>query len=91
LLRVEAGGSWLRRLSEAYLGVGRNLLSRVRRAVDIQLEDSRDYDDGLRTVSILEHCELEGFGSIDEQPAAEPLFIPHDPMAVAVPADSEQA
>jgi hypothetical protein len=56
----------------------------------IQLEDSWDNDDGLRTVAILEHGEFEGFSSVDEDPAAEPFLILHDPMAVAVLPDAKQ-
>jgi hypothetical protein len=66
------------------------MLGRVRR-VDIQLEHSRDHDDRLRAVPVLEHCELEGFSSVNEDPAAEPLLILHDPIAVAVLPDAEQA
>jgi hypothetical protein len=58
-------------------------------AIDIQLENARDHDDRLRTVPVLEHCELEGFGATDEQAAAESLLILHDPMAVAVLADAK--
>ena len=70
--------------------IGRNLLGRGRRVVDIQLEDPRDHDDGLRAVSILQHRELEGLSSVDEESAAEPLLVLHDPMAVAVPPDAKQ-
>jgi hypothetical protein len=58
--------------------------------LDIKLENPRDHDDGLRAVPILEHCEFESFGFVDEEAAAEPLLIPHDPMAVAVLPDAEQ-
>jgi hypothetical protein len=61
----------------------------VRPAIGIQLENAQDHDDRLRTVPVLEHCELEGFGAIDEQTAAKPLLILHDPMAEAVLADAE--
>jgi hypothetical protein len=75
---------------EANRGVGVDVLGRGRRVVYIQLEDTRDHDDGLRPVPILEHCELEGFSPIDEEAAAEPLLILHDPMAVVVLPDAEQ-
>ena len=64
---------------------------RVRRIPDIQLEDPWDNNDRLRTVPVLEYCELEGLGSTDEKPAPEPLLILHDPMAVAVLTDAEWA
>jgi hypothetical protein len=76
---------------KANWGVGPNVLGRGRPAIDIQLENPWNHDHGLRTVPILEHCELKGFCSIDEKPAAEPLLILHDPMAVAVLAYAEQA
>jgi hypothetical protein len=80
----------LRNPLEANRGVGVDVLGRGRRVVYIQLEDTRDHDDGLRPVPILEHCELEGFSPIDEEAAAEPLLILHDPMAVVVLPDAEQ-
>jgi hypothetical protein len=67
------------------------MLCRVRCVVDVELENPRNHDDGLRPVPILEHCELEGFSPVDEKPAAEPLLILHDPVAVAVLPDAEQA
>src|SRR5882757_3076414 len=67
------------------------MLRRARPAIDVKLENARDHDDRLRTVPVLEHCKLEGFSSTDEKAAAEPLLILHDPMAVAILADAEQA
>jgi hypothetical protein len=80
----------LRKPLQANWGVGRDRLGQVRRVVDIQLENPGDHDDRLRAVPILEHCKLEGFSPVDEKPAAEPLLILHDPMAVAVLPDAEQ-
>jgi hypothetical protein len=80
----------LRNPLKANRGVGGDMLGRGRRVVYIQLEDTRDHDDGLRPVPILEHCEPEGFSPVDEEAAAEPLLILHDPMAVAVLPDAEQ-
>jgi hypothetical protein len=90
LLPLHADEEQLRNPLEANWDIGRDMPGGVRRIVDIQLEDSRDHDHGLRAISILEHCELEGFSSVDEKPAAEPLLILHDPMAVTVLPDAEQ-
>jgi hypothetical protein len=90
LLRLALDRGELRNPLEANRGIGRGILDRRRRIVDIELQDPRHHDDGLRAVPILEHCKLEGFSPVDEKPAAQPLLILHDPMAVAVPPDTEQ-
>jgi hypothetical protein len=55
----------------------------------IEFEDSRDHDDRLRSVAILEQGELERFGAIDKQAAAHvPLILDH-PVAAAVAAKQE--
>jgi hypothetical protein len=81
----------LRKPMKANRGVGPNVFGSGRPAIDIKLENPWNHDDRLWTVPILEHCELKGLCSIDEKPTAEPVLILHDPMAVAVLADAEQA
>jgi hypothetical protein len=75
---------------KANLRVRRSLRGLGRPAVQVQLENPRHHDDGLRAVSILEHSELQCFRSTDEQAAAEPFLILHDPMAMPVLSDAEQ-
>ena len=62
----------------------------MRSIIDCQLENPGDHDHRLRTVPVLEHCELQGFSATDEESAAQPLLILHDPVAMAVLADAEQ-
>jgi hypothetical protein len=70
--------------------VGGNMPGLERPAIHIQLENPGHHDDGLRTVSILEHCELQRFGPIDEEAPAQPLLILRYPMAVAVLSDAKK-
>ena len=72
------------------LNVGGDILCGGVAAANVEFQNTRDHDDGLRPVAILEHCEFEGFSFVDEEAAAEPLLILHDPMAVAVLPDAEQ-
>src|SRR3977135_2865579 len=63
----------------------------ARRAADVELESPRDHDHGLRPVAVLEHGKLESFGAVHEQATAKTFLILHDPVAAAVPADTEHA
>jgi hypothetical protein len=83
-------GKPLREPPKGNLRVGRNMHGLARPAAQIQLENPRHHDDGLWTVSILEHRELQCFRSTDEQAAAEPFLILHDPMALPVFSDPEK-
>jgi hypothetical protein len=80
------GEDW-ERLSEppnGNLGVGRDMRCNLGPAVDVKLENTGNYDDGLRAIAILEHGELEGFSPTDKDPAAEPMLILDNPAAPAV-------
>jgi hypothetical protein len=50
----------------------------------IELKNTWNHNDRLRPISILKHCELEGFGAIDKKSAATALIVLDYPMAPAV-------
>jgi hypothetical protein len=58
-------------------------------AIHIELENAGHHDDRLRLISILKHCELEGFRTIDEQPATEASLVLDYPVPSAVLTDEE--
>jgi hypothetical protein len=72
-----------------WYGVGWQALLRTSLAAHIEFKNTGNHNDRLRPISILEHCELEGFGAIDEKSAAIALVVLDDPMAPAVFTDQE--
>src|SRR5712691_6234080 len=63
---------------------------RERIAAHVELEHARDRDHGFRPVAVLEQGKLEGLGAADEQAAAKPVAVLHDPTAAAVLADQKE-
>src|SRR5262249_56433653 len=61
-----------------------------RRRMHVELENAWDHDHGLRPVPVLEHREFHRFGAVHEQATTKAALILDDPVAAAVPADSEQ-
>ena len=55
----------------------------------IELENTRNHNDCLWVISILKHCELESFRTIDEKATAEASLILDHPVPSAVPTDEE--
>ena len=72
------------------VGVKRQVMHGGRVAAHIEFENARNHNAGLRPISIFEHCELEGFGAINEKSAAVALFFLDNPVAPAVLADQEE-
>jgi hypothetical protein len=70
-------------------GVGWRALFRTSLAAHIELKNTWNHNDRLRPISILKHCEFEGFGEIDKKSAAAALIVLDDPIAAAVFADQE--
>src|SRR5262249_62027312 len=56
----------------------------------VEPKNAGNHDHGLRSVAVLEHCELHRFGASHEQPTAKAALILDNPIAAAVLADSEQ-
>src|SRR5262249_20251626 len=65
-------------------------LSGMRLGREVEFEHTGHHDHGLRPVTVLEHCEFQRFGAIDEEAAAEASLVASDPMALAVAADEEK-
>src|SRR5712692_11125917 len=59
-------------------------------AAHVELENSRDHDNGLRTVPVLEHCKFHCFSAVDEQAATKTSLILDHPVAAAVFANQEE-
>jgi hypothetical protein len=72
-----------------WYGVGWQALLRTSLATHIEFKNTRHHNDRLRPISILEHCELEGFCAIDEKSAAVALVVLDHPIAPAVFTDQE--
>ena len=51
-----------------------------RLAAQLEFENSRDHDHGLRSVAGLEHREFQRFHAIDEQAAAEAALVLDHPV-----------
>ena len=60
--------------------VARQLRPCARLATHIEFENTWNHDDGVRTISVLEHCKTEGLGTIDEESAAEAALVPNNPV-----------
>jgi hypothetical protein len=71
-------------------GVGWQAMRRTRLAAHIELKNTWNHNDRLRSISILKHCELECFCAIDKKSAAASLIVLDDPIAPAVLADQEE-
>jgi hypothetical protein len=71
------------------LAVGRRALAHSGFDAHVQFQDAGHHDYGLRTVPILEHRELQGFGAVDKEATMKPALILDNPVAVAVLADQE--
>jgi len=56
----------------------------------IEFENSGNHDNGLRPISILEHCKPERLSTIDEESAAEAARVPNHPVSSAVLANEKQ-
>jgi hypothetical protein len=70
-------------------GVGWQAIRRIRVAAHIEFKNTGNHNDRLRPISILKHCELEGFGAIDEKSAVVALVVLDYPIAPAVFTDQE--
>jgi hypothetical protein len=71
------------------VGVELGVMAYGCRAAHIELENPGNHNDGLWTISILKHCELEGFRAVDKKSAAAALFFLDHPISVAVLTDQE--
>jgi hypothetical protein len=71
-------------------GVGWQAIRGIRLAAHIELKNTWNHNDRLRPISILEHCELEGFCAIDKKSAAVALIVLDYPIAPAVFSDQEE-
>ena len=58
-------------------------------AAYIELENTRNHNDCLWMISILKHCELESFRTIDEKSAAQASVVLDYPVPLAVLTDEE--
>src|SRR5437016_928312 len=56
----------------------------------VELENAGDHDHGLWPIPVLEHREFHRLGAVHEHAAAKTALILDDPVAAAVPADTEQ-
>ena len=56
----------------------------------IEFENTWDHDNGVRTISVLEHCKPERLGTIDEESAAEAALVPDNPVSSAVLANEKK-
>jgi hypothetical protein len=55
----------------------------------VELDFAPQFDDGFRMVSILDQCEFDGLGAVDEETAIESILLLGDPLASAIPADED--
>jgi hypothetical protein len=62
-----------------------------RGSAHVELDHIGYHNDGLRPITILEHREFQRVGTLGKQAPAQALLVQGDPVAVAVPADTEQA
>jgi hypothetical protein len=94
--RDDGGIGWkreqpVRNLARARrVGMNCRLRCYVRLAVQIELENAGNHDDGLGPISILEHRESKRFRAADEQAAAKVPLVLNDPVAAAVLTDKEE-
>src|SRR4029077_2433184 len=56
----------------------------------IEFENTGNHDDGLRPISVLEHCKPERLSTIDEESAAEAARVPNNPVPSAVLANEKE-
>jgi hypothetical protein len=70
--------------------VARQLRRCARLATHIEFENTWNHDDGVRTISVLEHCKTEGLGTIDEESAAEAALVPNNPVPSTVLANEQE-
>ena len=56
----------------------------------IEFENTGNHDNGLRPISVLEHCKPERLSTIDEESAAEAARVPNNPVSSAVLANEKQ-
>src|SRR5439155_17083632 len=52
-----------------------------------RVQPTRQFDDGLGMMAVLEQRILDGLGSIDEQATIKPILLQRDPLAAPVSAD----
>src|SRR6476619_5029510 len=79
---------------DADLSVGPSLVGSVDVArqltTHIEFENTGNHDNGLRPISVLEHCKPERLSTIDEESAAEAARVPNNPVSSAVLANEKQ-
>ena len=56
----------------------------------IEFENTGNHDNGLRPISVLEHCKPERLSTIDEESAAEAARVPNNPFSSAVLANEKE-
>ena len=56
----------------------------------IEFENTGNHDNGLRPISVLEHCKPERLSTIDEESAAEAARVPNNPVSSAVLANEKE-
>ena len=57
---------------------------------NIEFENTGNHDNGLRPISVLEHCKPERLSTIDEESAAEAARVPNNPVSSTVLANEKQ-
>ena len=70
--------------------IARQLRRCARLATHIEFENTWNHDDGVRTISVLEHCKTEGLGTIDEESAPEAALVPNNPVLSTVLANEQE-
>lgn len=63
----------------------------TRLTAHIELENTRNHNDGLGPMSIFEEREPERFCAVDEQAAAKMLLVLNNPVSLAILTDEEKA
>jgi hypothetical protein len=71
-------------------GVGWRALFRTSLAAHIEFKNTWNHNDRLRPISILEHCELECFCTINKKSTAPALIVLDYPIAPTVFSDQEE-
>ena len=84
--RGRSGGTSLK----GNIGGERDLRCDTRVTAHIELENSRNHDDGLGPMSILKQRKPQRFGAIGEQAATTVLLVLNNPIAATVLADKEE-
>ena len=70
--------------------VAQQLTRCARLTIHVEFENTWDHDNGVRTISVLEHCKPERLGTIDEESAAEAALVPNNLVSSTVLANEKE-